>query len=97
MLDAVIREVAKNIGTFYLQKNNGDYEKTEMELLHLLISKIEMKGSDVVITTARPGLLIGKRGTNIDALTKHLKSEVRIIEDMDCVSDSLIPRKWDNY
>lgn len=94
MLDATVRDVAQRIGLFYLQKNNGDYVKTEKDLTDLRIAKIEVNEKGVIVTTARPGLLIGKRGTNIDALAKHLKSEVRIIEDMDSIYDSLVPHKY---
>ena len=55
------------------------------------ITDIELGYDDaIVIHTSRPGVLIGKRGTNIDALIKFLGVEVRIVES-DNWLDYLVP------
>lgn len=41
----------------------------------LKIHGLEMKGGVLWITLGRPGLLIGKRGENIDALLKYMQSD----------------------
>lgn len=97
MLDNEIREVASAIGQFYLQKNSGDYQAAEKEIHSLLISKIEVTHNSVSVTTGRPGLLIGRMGRNVDALSKFLKKEVRVIEDMDPLAYYLIPRFPDEH
>lgn len=90
-----VKDVARDIGQFYLKKNNGDYKATAQEVLALRISKIEVANGEVSITTGRPGLLIGKRGTNIDALSHHLKVKIKIIEDIDHLSFYLVPyEEW---
>lgn len=96
MLPEKVREMASNIGQYYLKKNSGDYVSTEREIMSLQISKIEVDDTlpnlvEVSITTARPGLLIGKRGINIDALTHYLGTKVKIIEEKDPLSSWLLP------
>ena len=92
-----VKDVAQNIGQFYLKKNNGDYKATAQEILALRISKIEVANSEISITTGRPGLLIGKRGTTIDALSQHLKVKIKIFEDVDHLSFYLIPcEEWED-
>jgi ribosomal protein S3 len=64
--------------------------------LDSIISKRKIEVDDILpnsvsITTARPGLLIGKRGINIDALTHYLGTKVKIIEEKDPLSSWLIP------
>ena len=56
------------------------------------------------ITTSRPGLLIGKRGSNIEELSDWLKKKVKIIEAKDDLNNYLIPyppeddeSPYDNY
>lgn len=93
-----VREVASRIGAFYLQKNNGDFKATEAEILKLQISNISIDDRlphsvSIAITTARPGILIGKRGQNIDALSRFLGTEVKVIEDQDPLSAWLIPHQ----
>lgn len=108
MFSEKVKEIARNIGQFYLQKNNGDYVATEKEILRLQIKNIEFlirenpKGEQIreaVITAGRVGLLIGRRGTNIDALEKHLGMKVKIMEDTDPLESYLIPYEpvEDNY
>jgi hypothetical protein len=46
--------------------------------------------SGIAIHTARPGILIGPRGRNIDALEKFLDCKIRIIEDVDSINEALI-------
>lgn len=92
MIPQEIREMAEKIGQFYLQKNSGNYATTAREIADLQISKIEVAEKEISITTARPGLLIGHRGMNIDSLAKFLQTKVRIIEEMDPLISWLIPR-----
>ena len=85
------REIAAMIGEFYRRKNNGDFLACQKELESLRITDIELGYDDaIVIHTSRPGVLIGKRGTNIDALIKFLGVEVRIVES-DNWLDYLVP------
>ena len=98
MLYQAIRDIAVKIGQFYLQKHNGDYEAAEKELVNTRITKIDIVVNTVHITAAHVGLLIGKRGQNIDNLSKFLETEVKIYEDTDNLYDYLIPHKeYDNY
>ena len=90
MLSNEVKEMASKIGCFYLQKHDDDYERTAAHI-ELRISKIDVQENCVTITTARPGLLIGKRGQNIDALTQHLGMAIKIIEEEDPLLQYLIP------
>ncbi len=86
-------EAAYRIGQFYLQKNDGDYDKTQQELYQLQISSVTVEDGVVTIHAARIGLLVGRRGENVDRLTHFLGQKVRLIEDFDSIYDHLIPRK----
>lgn len=97
MVPEEVKEAARNIGFFYLDKNQHDYAATEKEITDLRISKIEVTEKGIEITTARPGLLIGRRGMNIDALSKFLKTKLRIIEEVDPLCSYLIPREYNDY
>lgn len=91
------KDAARKIGLFYLKKNNNDYEATEQEINKLRITKVDVTDNKVIIITERPGLLIGKRGENIDKLTDALGMEIHIIEEFDPLSAYLIPYDYDKY
>jgi ribosomal protein S3 len=99
MLSKPIRDVAETIGQFYLQKNNGDYAATAQEIANLRIVKLDPTGDSVSITTGRPGILIGRRGITIIALSKFIHEKmqlkIKIIEDTDNLQDCLTPRRDD--
>jgi hypothetical protein len=97
MLSNEVIEVAKSIGEFYLQKNNHDYEKTSKEILKLRITKLELIEDKVIITTCRPGMLIGKKCENVEALSVHLGKNIKIIEAIDDITDWIIPHEPDPY
>lgn len=92
MISEQVQEIARQIGKFYLTKNNGDYKKASDEILKLQITKLEvLDDGRVCITTNRPGLLIGKRGENIDNVCRHLGMKIHVIEEMDHIYNYLIP------
>lgn len=92
MIPNKIQAIAAAIGEFYLNKNNGDYKATENELVNLRIETIEILSStDIMIKLARPGLLIGRKGLNIDALSKHLSKKIFIVESSSQLIDYLVP------
>jgi hypothetical protein len=89
--DPEVIKVAKAIGQFYLNKHDGDYDKAEDELVRLGISHIEMIENGVAIVLYRVGLLIGKKGDNIEALGKHLGLNVKIYEEAQPLISFLVP------
>jgi hypothetical protein len=91
MIPDNVKEVASLIGEFYLRKNDGDYDETADEIDALRIKEIVLEGNVVHIHTLRPGLLIGRRGTNIDALVKFLERDVKVHEVQDDILNWLIP------
>jgi hypothetical protein len=99
MTDPKLHEVATKLGQFYLNKNGGDYAKATDEIYRLHIKSIVIAEDDAVIITAgRLGLLIGKRGTNIDAISKFFNGRVfKLIEDTESILDLVIPRKLDDF
>ena len=87
--DPAVIQVCKKIGQFFLERNNGDYEKTNEQIRNLGIQDIEI---GIVIKTSRPGYLIGKRGQQIIDLQKLLGKKIKIeeensIEDLIFVSE----------
>ena len=69
--------VAREIGYFYEKKHN-DQKEALSEIRMVDITNIEVNEDVVTISTTRPGILIGKRGSNIEALQKHLKEKLEI-------------------
>ena len=94
MLSDAVKETATKIGQFYLEKNNGDFKATEIEINRTHITQIDVTCDAISIYTERPGVLIGKYGENILALEKFLNIKLCIIEEDDALSDYLIPQDW---
>ena len=95
------KKIIIQIGQFYLKKNDGDHDKTVKELTSLGIRRISLKsqhfckfcttGEAVEITLFCPGILIGKKGKNIENLEAFLGKHVAIVEAMrETVSDYLV-------
>jgi len=82
------QNIASILGNFYIQKQGKDgftkagYKRANEDILSLGITDIKIFGNKITITLTRPGLLIGRRGENIDALkeyfTKELKKPIQI-------------------
>jgi ribosomal protein S3 len=100
------REVARLISEFYLEKNVHSnikkmYDEARQEILSLCITNVNIKQDTVTITISRPGLLIGRRGENIDNLQYFLSRElgrkisINIIEET--VIQCLIPYYEDGF
>ena len=96
-----IQNIAQLIGFYYvnLAELSGldkmKYDKAREDVSSLGVTKIDFSGSIISITLTRPGLLIGRRGINIDNLTEYLSKELKhkisinIIEDK--ITGWLIP------
>lgn len=99
------REVARLIGEYYVAKNKElglkeSHMKAREELSSLGVTEIKASGNRVEITLQRPGLLIGRRGDNIDMLQKFLATkskytQVGIKEDK--IICWLIPYDYSDY
>jgi hypothetical protein len=77
---AKAEQVASEIGYFYYNMETGtEHEKVvkATEAIKFLeIEDIEYDDGIVTISLQRPGLIIGKKGENIDALLEYLKRSV---------------------
>ncbi len=93
MLSKTTKEAAVAIGEFYLAKHNGDHNKACEELLNVRIRELIVLRDFIIIKTERPGMLIGKRGENIDELQKHLGKAIHIVEDEDELEGYLLPQE----
>lgn len=82
-------EIGYKISSFYLQKHNGDYTTAREEVEKVRINNIEVRDNKVFIFTSRPGLLIGRKGENIDKLISIL-GPIKIVESFDW-NDILVP------
>jgi ribosomal protein S3 len=97
------REVARLIGEFYLSKNipsKEAYEKARENIVSLGIVDIKTFRDTIIITLQRPGLLIGRKGKNIDELQKFIqtKTKYRKIDiKEDKIISCLIPYDYSNY
>ena len=105
------------IGEYYLQLAKKDFPKivaieelckiVKKDILQLGISNVEVIGGyKIVITLSRPGILIGRRGENIEALHNFLSAkyflgvELELIEQED-INQLIIPSDsiydWEVY
>ena len=75
------REIAKQIGQFYLKKNLGNYAAAEREILSLGVTRIEIREGKLYLTAVGVGRLIGPYGLNIEKLGAHLGRPVHLIEE----------------
>ena len=101
------QRIIKQIGMFFVKRNidkiniGNAYIQAREDIFKLGITRIvfNIDLSTVIIHLGRPGLLIGKKGEQINALSEHLKKynveKVEIIEDN--LFEHLIPRQWDDF
>lgn len=71
-------EMGYKIADFFHHKHNLDYKKSNNEIENLKIANIQNKPDKVVISLGRPGLLIGAKGVQIEALQTFLNKPVEI-------------------
>jgi len=94
------RAIAQWIGNYYLDKNYNNYKKTAEDIRILGITQIEHKKDTIIITLQRCGILIGRRGENIDALQKFLATKTKYTK-LDIKEDKiiswLIPYDYSDY
>lgn len=98
MLTQEIKDIAMQIGQFFLNRNNGDYVKTEKQITDMRINNISLStDGKLVIELSRPGLLIGRKGIQITDLTNYMGRPIHIVETMEHVYDYLVPRPYWDY
>lgn len=73
-------EMGQKIASFFHIKHNLDYSKSNDEILKLKIVLIQDYPDKVVIGLSRPGLLIGAKGKQIEALQTFLNKPIEIKE-----------------
>jgi ribosomal protein S3 len=94
-----LQQLASDIGDYYLSIQEGvykaNYDKARFDIVSMGISNLDVKGNRVMIRLTRPGLLIGRKGSNIDAmkdfLSKKYKKNIVIDIEEDKVLQYLIP------
>ena len=104
------KEVISQIGRFFLERNlkksdnetkvHQVYLQTRKEIQILGITRIVLTSdNEIEIHLDRPGLLIGKKGEQINELSEHLKkygiNKIQIIEDD--LFMHLIPNDWSRF
>lgn len=74
-------QIGYKISDFYLKKHNGNYKDAAKEVESLNIVRIHLNESkELVVESARPGLMIGRHGANINALQDFIGLKIRLIE-----------------
>ena len=103
------RTACQMIGAFYLSiYSNGNYQspyvKATEDITQLGITKVVWSGHTIHITLSRPGLLIGRRGENINELQKWLSKMTESTITVDIIEDSIIswlipydPKEYDDF
>lgn len=87
------RDIGLVIGNYFLSYFENDYQKTGDYIRDLSITDIQDNGNIIVISTSRPGLLIGRKGIHIEGLTKTLNKKIEIIESFSW-ADIITPVDW---
>lgn len=83
------KQIISAIGFYYFLKNNKDVQKANEEINLLKIHNIDFKNNIITIKLERPGVLIGRRGENIDNLTGYLCKDlqkdiqINIVEELE--------------
>lgn len=83
------KEIAQHIGNYYLERNNNDYLNTAEDIRNLGITRIDHTKDTIIITLQSCGLLIGRRGENIDKLLTYLISKTKYSK-IDIKEDKII-------
>ncbi len=92
--------LAGDIGHFFLLKNERSYHECHKEIDSLHITGLDIIDGKAVITLSRPGLLIGRKGEQIEKLAKHLGMPIYVKETENRVLDYLYPYEpyeWDTW
>lgn len=92
MITPEVLELAERIGKYFLVKNDGDLEATAEEIRKLQITDLRIV-QQLVVTTRRPGLLIGARGAQLERLSIAVGMKVAIEEETQpAIEDAIIPK-----
>jgi len=92
------KEIFTKIRHFFLERNKGNYEEAAKTVESLGITRIEISLNKMRICLRRPGLLIGKKGECIDALSKYLKDDtLQILIEEDELVDYLTPVDYSDF
>ena len=86
------RVAAAGIGNYYLSlymdnDSKDPYNEAIDDIVQLGITKVKWIGNKISITTTRPGLLIGRRGENLDKLGVFLSKELCCNVHLDLIED----------
>lgn len=76
--------VLREIGWFYHNLYSNDLNEAFESIKNLGIYKVVVDEDTIYICLERPGLLIGVKGSNIEALEKHLK-EAKINQNIQVI------------
>ncbi len=76
-----LRDIASKIKEYYLDKSINN-ETAKSEIFSLGITRLELKNNVLTITLQRPGVLIGSKGSNIEALQKYLNLTIEVKEEL---------------
>lgn len=95
--EARAEEIGYSIAAFYLDKFKGNYDLAGQAVRRLEVTdiKVDPATGDVEISLARPGLLIGSQGENINSLRAYLKRKIRIVEHFSW-NDILVPQDYNH-
>lgn len=76
------RDVYSSIGNFFCERyrnfhSDNDLREVERTINMIMIKRVWYSHGYLWIESSRPGLIIGKRGEQIDALSKYISSHWR--------------------
>lgn len=91
-----LEEIGYAFNSFYSERFNHDFAAAAKAVTDLKVVNLELDGDELVISLGRPGLLIGGKGANIDALVKHLNRKIRIVESFHW-DEILVPFDYSEY
>lgn len=71
------RDMYSSIGNFFCSRLNNDLREVERTINMMMIKRVWYSRGYLWIESSRPGLIIGKRGEQIDALSKYISEHWR--------------------
>jgi hypothetical protein len=95
------KEILYTIGYYWLQHNNFNYEETYKTIDSIGIKHLKIFGNRIYIVLDRPGIFIGLKGKDINAIEDMLYQNTEkqlkfyIIEDK--ITNYLYPMELDLY
>ena len=70
------KKVLRSLNDFFYNEAKGDYDLARKNVKQCGITGIVVEDGYVMLLTTRPGIVIGAKGSRIDALSLHIRQNI---------------------